>query len=105
VVLTTGYRPGSIHRKADFAELNDDNTLTLHEVKTGVPTWRSQLDECEKDAWILSPEGKAVHGQDITAVHWHFFPHGGFNSLGPADFVLDCLIRNNIPFTIHAPNI
>jgi hypothetical protein len=96
-------------RKADCAEVDpSDGGLILHEVKTGVPTWSSMLDECRKDAWMLTDAGKAVHKQDgtggrpnIKAVHWHFIAHDRFNSIGLADNVLECLKLNNIPFTIH----
>ena len=69
------------------------------------------LDECRKDAWILTPAGRAVHKQDgtngqpnIKAVHWHFIAHSGFHSIGVEEVLLECLKLNNIPFTIHPPS-
>jgi hypothetical protein len=113
-VSTKGFpRPRSIKRVADCAEVDPaDGELILHEVKTGVPTWSSMLDECRKDAWMLTPAGKAVHGQDgstpgkpnIKGVHWHFLAHNGYHSIGIAPNVLECLKLNNIPFTIHPPS-
>ncbi|MFU8872690.1 hypothetical protein [Micromonospora sp. SL4-19] len=107
LVPTPGYpRARSKHRKADCAETDDDGNVTLHEVKTGVPMWiESLIDECLKDAWIVTPEGKAVHKQqNIKKVHWHFLAHEGFNSIGIAPPLLECLKNNNIEFTIHAPS-
>jgi hypothetical protein len=109
-VLTTGFpRPGSIKRKADCAEVDpSDGGLILHEVKTGVPTWSSMLDECRKDAWMLTDAGRAVHKQDgtngrplIKGVHWHFIAHDRFHSIGIAENLFECLKLNNIPYTIH----
>lgn len=108
LVRTPGYPSAkSKHRKADCAETDlGTGEITLHEVKVGVPMWiESLIDECLKDAWIPTPEGKAVHGQNrIKKVHWHFFAHDGFNSIGIAPPLLDCLKNNNIDFTIHAPS-
>jgi hypothetical protein len=43
----------------------------------------------------------------IKGVHWHFLAHGGgrppFNSLGVNPDLLQCLIENNIKFTVHFP--
>ncbi|MFC0506974.1 hypothetical protein [Micromonospora costi] len=107
LVPTTGYpSPRSKHRKADCAEVDPtDGSMTLHEVKVGVPTWtESLIDECLKDAWIVTPEGKAVHKQDVKKVHWHFFASASFNSIGIHPPLLECLKNNNIDFTIHAPS-
>jgi len=108
LVLTTGYPSArSKHRKADCREVDPvDGQAILHEVKTGVPTWtESLIDECLKDAWIVSPDGKAVHGQnDIKKVHWHFVASDSFNSVGIHPPLLECLKNNNIEFTIHAPS-
>ncbi|MEU5902856.1 hypothetical protein [Micromonospora sp. NPDC047527] len=107
-VLTPGYpRAGSKWRKPDCIE-QDPTTgdEVFHEVKTGVPTWtESLIDECLKDAWILTSAGKAAHGhQNVTKVHWHFVAHAGFNSIGIHPPLLQCLKDNNIEFTIHAPS-
>ncbi|MGS2613573.1 hypothetical protein ACVCAH_03435 [Micromonospora sp. LZ34] len=106
-VNTPGYpRAGSKWRKADCAEEDAaDGSLTLHEVKTGVPTWtESLIDECLKDAWITTDEGRQVHGQDVKRVHWHFFASAAFDSIGIHPPLLECLKNNNIDFTIHAPS-
>ncbi|MGC4783506.1 hypothetical protein ACLQ3A_17820 [Micromonospora zamorensis] len=107
-VNTPGYpRAGSKWRKADCAEVDDiDGSVTLHEVKTGVPTWtESLIDECLKDAWIPTDEAKNVHGQrNIKKVHWHFFASASYNSIGVHPPLLECLKNNNIDFTIHAPS-
>ncbi|OLB76375.1 MAG: hypothetical protein AUI14_18955 [Actinobacteria bacterium 13_2_20CM_2_71_6] len=102
--------PRSRHRKTDFAEDDGTGGLILHEVKTGVSEWGSEVTQCQKDAWIKDPANAAAVGQStggrrISAVHWHFFPHGRYNSLGPSQALLDCLIQNGIQFTIHGPNI
>jgi hypothetical protein len=96
-------RPRSKHRKIDYAEQQPDGSLVLHEVKTGVSDYGSEVDQCEKDAWLMKnpnrPEGT------VAGVVWHFMPHGRYNSLGPSEALLNCLITNGIKFTIHAPNI
>ena len=43
-------------------------------------------------------------GLNITKVHWHFMPHGAYNSLGPSQALLDCLTLRGITFTIHPPS-
>jgi hypothetical protein len=65
----------------------------------------SLIDECLKDAWIVTDNGRAVHKQpNIKKVHWLFFAHDGWNSIGIAPPLLECLKNNNIDFTIHAPS-
>ncbi|MET0494507.1 MAG: hypothetical protein ABW000_15405 [Actinoplanes sp.] len=105
VLDTPGYpRPRSQRRVPDCAEVQDDNSFVLHEVKTGVPTWtESLIDECLKDAWSLTDEGKRTHNKNISGVRWHFVAHAQFNSVGIHPPLLECLKNNNIPFTIHAP--
>jgi hypothetical protein len=71
---------------------------SLARVKTGVPNFGTEVDECKKDAWLMQ-NGK------VAGAHWHFFPHARFNSVGPTQAVLDCLIANGIRFTVHAPNV
>jgi hypothetical protein len=77
--------PLSRSRKVDFAEQLPTGELLLHEVKAGTaPT----------------------HGKGrIAGVHWHFTPHGSYNSLGPSQELLDCLIAKGISFTIHTPDV
>jgi hypothetical protein len=105
VLDTPGYpSPRSRSRVPDCAELQEDGSHVLHEVKTGVPTWtESLIDECLKDAWSLTPAGKATHGKNISGLRWHFVAHAQFNSIGIHPPLLECLKNNNIPFTIHAP--
>ncbi len=103
---TTGYpTPRSRSRKADVAVEDPPGEFTLHEVKAGVSNYGSEVTQCQKDAWMLTPAGRAVHGKNIRAVHWHFMPHGAYNSLGPSEDLLKCLIDNKIPFTIHTPDV
>ncbi|MEU5943765.1 hypothetical protein ABZ807_32475 [Micromonospora sp. NPDC047548] len=110
--------PGQFEKKGrqtDYGEWAPDG-WTLREVKTGVPTEHDpdNIIQCEEDAWYVDPvnqdkilEDNKINSQfrntRIKGAHWHFMPHGGFNSIGPSDLVLDCLKRNNIPFTIHFP--
>jgi hypothetical protein len=103
---TTGFpRARSRSRTPDCTRTDPETGgLEIHEVKTGVPIWTEDLiDECLKDAWSLTPEGRAVHGQNITKVHWHFVAHSRHNSVGIHPPLLQCLNDNNIPYTIHAP--
>ncbi|MFE9694209.1 hypothetical protein [Micromonospora sp. NPDC005806] len=110
-VLTPQYpTPRSVSRKPDIAVEDPAGELTLHEVKTGVPDYGSELAECQKDAWMLKQPSvdvvdanKQTSKYKVRGVHWHFLPHHGYNSLGPTQAVLDCLIANNIPYTIHFP--
>ena len=103
---TTGFPGGRSRSRTPDCTRTDPETggLEIHEVKTGVPIWTEDLiDECLKDAWSLTPAGRAVHGQNITKVHWHFVAHSRHNSVGIHPPLLQCLKDNNIPFTIHAP--
>jgi hypothetical protein len=106
VIPTPGYpNPRSKHRKVDFAEQTPDG-IVAHEVKAGVPNRKDDVDQCKKDAWIMDPANAPTHGKGkIKAIHWHFFPHGRFNSLGPSQDLLNCLTEKGIPFTIHAPDV
>jgi hypothetical protein len=45
----------------------------------------------------VGPEGV------LAGVHWHFFAHSRFDSIGPSAALLDCLRTHRIPFTIHPP--
>lgn len=99
--------PRSRNRVVDFAESTQDG-LVLHEVKTGVTNRKSDVDQCKKDAWLASaanPDNTPGNPNRVARAHWHFFPHGRFNSIGPSQDLLDCLITNGINFTIHAPNV
>jgi hypothetical protein len=99
--------PRSRNRVVDFAESTPDG-LVIHEVKTGVTNRKSDVDQCKKDAWLSSaqnPDNTAGNPNRVARAHWHFFPHGRFNSIGPSQDLLDCLISNGIDFTIHAPNV
>jgi hypothetical protein len=103
-------KPNSKYRLPDFIELDSLGDLVLHEVKVGVPMFASEIDQCKKDTWIKDPVNdtavkKSTGGRRVAGVHWHFFPHGRFNSLGPSEDLLNCLKANGITFTIHAPNI
>ncbi|MEU4244781.1 hypothetical protein [Actinoplanes sp. NPDC026619] len=75
VVATPAYpSPRSKHRKPDCAELQEDGSAILHEVKTGVPTWtESLIDECLKDAWSLTrPARPPMVGTSVefTGTSW-----------------------------------
>ncbi|MEU5725077.1 hypothetical protein ABZ783_25105 [Micromonospora sp. NPDC047738] len=107
-------------RSMDYGEFSPDG-WTLHEVKTGIPTEddRKNLIQCNEDSWYADPANQAKVLQDnernfqfrrnelgdraVKGKHWHFMPHGKYDSLGISDAVLDCLQKNNIPFTIHFP--
>ena len=110
-VLTPQYpTPRSVSRKPDIAVEDPPGELTLHEVKTGVPNYGSELAECEKDPWMLKQPSvdvvdanKQTSKYKVRGIHWHFLPHDAYDSLGPTQEILDCLIRNNIPYTIHFP--
>lgn len=100
----------SVARKPDIAVEDPPGELTLHEVKTGVSNYGGEVDECKKDAWMMSqPDVEVTDGNQQTrryrvrGVHWHFLPHNAYNSLGPSQELLDCLIENGIPYTIHFP--
>ncbi|MDG4824607.1 hypothetical protein O7635_22385 [Asanoa sp. WMMD1127] len=102
--------PRSVARKPDIAVEDPPGELTLHEVKTGVPDYGGEVAECEKDAWMMkqaSIDAKDATGTTkkykVRAVHWHFLPHNAYDTLGPTQDVLDCLIRNGIPYTLHFP--
>jgi hypothetical protein len=102
--------PRSVARKPDVAVEDPPGELTLHEVKTGVPDYGGEVAECEKDAWMMKQPtieardaNKVTRQYKVRAVHWHFLPHNAYNALGPTQEVLDCLIRNGIPYTIHFP--
>jgi hypothetical protein len=101
-------RPGSRNRVADFAEDTPDG-MVLHEVKTGVTNRKSDLDQCQKDAWLVSAKnpanGTPGHADRVAGVHWHFYPHARFKSVGPSQDLLNCLLAFQIPFTIHAPDV
>ncbi|MBG0568921.1 hypothetical protein [Actinoplanes aureus] len=107
-VNTPGYPSArSKWRKADCAETDPvDGSITLHEVKVGVPIWTEDLiNECLKDAWIIGPDGHASHkNPNLKKIHWHFFASASYNSVGIHPPLLECLNNNKIPFTIHAPN-
>ena len=105
VVDTPGYpSPRSKHRVPDCAEVQDDGSVVLHEVKTGVPSWtESLIDECLKDAWSLTDEGRAKHNKNISGLHWHFVAHAQYGSIGIHPPLQECLQNNKIPFTIHPP--
>ncbi len=94
-----GEQPGS-YRAYDFNEDTPAGTIG-HEVKTGVPDYGNELNKCERDGMLLAnrirPEGT------IAGFHWHFLPHGKYNSIGPLDDILSCLRRFGIPFTIYPP--
>lgn len=102
-------------RSTDYGEHTPEGWV-IHEVKTGVPTEhdRHNLIQCDEDKWYSDPANQDKILEDnkinpqfrntrIKGAQWHFMPHGGYNSLGPSDLVLDCLKKNNIPFTIHFP--
>ncbi|WP_203705757.1 hypothetical protein [Asanoa iriomotensis] len=102
--------PPSSARKPDVAVEDPPGELTLHEVKTGVPDYGHEVTECKKDAWMMSQQNGVevvsngqVQRYRVRGVHWHFMPHHAYNALGPTQAVLDCLIENGIPFTIHLP--
>lgn len=102
--------PRSVSRKPDIAVEDPPGELSLHEVKTGVPNYGGEVAECEKDAWMMrqptvdvTDANRVVRQYRVRAVHWHFMPHNAYNTLGPTQEVLDCLIRNGIPYTIHFP--
>jgi hypothetical protein len=94
-------------RVIDFAEETPDG-LVLHEVKTGVTNRASDIAQCKKDAWLQgpdNPDNKPGGLNRVSHAHWHFYPHGHFDSVGPSQDLLDCLVTNGIKFTIHAPNL
>ncbi|MFF0098845.1 hypothetical protein ACFYO8_05885 [Micromonospora sp. NPDC005257] len=110
-VLTPQFpTPRSVSRKPDIAVEDPPGELTLHEVKTGVPNYGGEVAECEKDAWTLRQASvdvvdanKQTTKYKVRGIQWHFLPHNAYHTLGPTQEVLDCLIRNNIPYTIHFP--
>lgn len=105
-IPTPGYPTDrSKKRKVDYAEQLPDGSFIAHEVKVGVPTYGDEVTQCKKDAWILDPANRPIHKKPISGVHWHFFPHGRYNSLGPSQELLDCLVANGIKFTIHVPDV
>lgn len=86
--------PGS-YRLPDYLEETSDGRI-IHEVKSGTPYYReSSLKQCHQDARLRN-EGT------VWGVHWHFPPHVN-GTLGPPDYLLECLRANNIPFTIYPP--
>jgi hypothetical protein len=86
--------PGS-YRLPDYLEDTADGPI-IHEVKSGTPYWKdSTLKQCTQDA-TLRNAGR------VRGVHWHFPPHVN-GTLGPPDYLLDCLRINDIPFTIYPP--
>lgn len=102
-VPTVGYpTPRSKKRKIDYAE-QTPNGIVAHEVKTGTSNYGDEVTQCQKDAWIL--KNQATHQKPVVDIVWHFFPHGRYNSLGPSQDLLDCLVQNGIKFTIHAPDV
>jgi hypothetical protein len=86
--------PGS-YRLPDYLEDTADGPI-IHEIKSGTPYWKdSTLKQCAQDA-ILRDTGR------VHKVHWHFPAHVN-GTLGPPDYLLDCLRTHNIPFTIYPP--
>ncbi|WP_074318743.1 hypothetical protein [Micromonospora cremea] len=104
-------------RYPDFAEEDANGNFTLHEVKAGIPMRDEDIEQCKKDGWYKDPANQAkiqadnpgMGSKKVVGVHWHFMPHGGgspnnpYNSLGVWDDLLDCLVQQNITFTIHFP--
>jgi len=85
-------------RWPDFIEELPSGGDISHEIKTGIPGFKDlALKQCQKDG-LLRRAGTFVD------TIWHFLPYGPENSLGPPDYLLDCLRREGIPFTIHLPN-
>jgi hypothetical protein len=97
-ILTPGIpRPGS-YRVIDFLEQLPDGRTVAHEVKTGVPRYGDELNQCARDRFLRES------GQ-VSDVWWHFMPNSDprYNSIGPDQELLDCLIAAGIRFTIHPP--
>lgn len=53
-------------------------------------------NQIKKDAHLVAS------GQ-IQGAHWHFFASSGSDSLGADPRVIDVLVQNGIPFTVHIP--
>ncbi|MEV4623253.1 hypothetical protein AB0J74_31660 [Asanoa sp. NPDC049573] len=108
-------RPGSAREPDDLVETVEG--YFLHEVKTGLPGHPdTYLKQCEQDGHlnrnrpVVAPGRPPRAAKQIIGVLWHFVPkqwpvdHPIFSQsdgLGPPQDLLDCLKRNNIPFTIH----
>jgi Bacterial TSP3 repeat len=92
---TPGNPDPNSYRLPDYLEQTPGGDV-IHEVKSGTPYFEeSALKQCKQDAALRTA------GQ-VAGVHWHFVPHAN-GTLGPPKSLLDCLVGNNIPFTIYAP--
>jgi hypothetical protein len=94
----------NMYRKPDYLEQRPDGTKVSHEVKAGTPTGgreTTSLKQCEQDGRILRS------GVDkVTQVVWHFVPYANDyfgSSYGPSATLLECLTRNQIPFSVYLP--
>ncbi|MEV6598887.1 VWA domain-containing protein [Actinoplanes sp. NPDC051346] len=65
-----------------------------HESKVGMLHYEKRFElQIQKDLWL-----KRTYNVDL---HWHFFVSGVSGTAGPDAKMLDLLLKNNIPFTIH----
>ncbi|MGV8973603.1 MAG: VWA domain-containing protein [Rhodoglobus sp.] len=80
-----------------FADVFEVSPRIAHESKVGyVSNSISIRNQIRKDA-------RLVNTQAINGARWHFYASAVSNTIGADPKVIDLLVANGIPFTIHIP--
>ena len=53
-------------------------------------------NQIRKDAYLVST-------REITGAHWHFYASAVSHTIGADPKIIDLLVANGIPLTIHIP--
>jgi hypothetical protein len=82
--------------KGRYFDVLDQNRIA-HESKVGFVKYsRSIRTQIEKDAYLVS-------SRRIVGAEWHFFASDVSDTIGADPRIIDLLVANGIPFTVHIP--